>query len=163
MIFGAAPAGVIESTLPPIPSVTGPLSLYVEYPDSLQRIAVSDTNFIHGTVRTGDATLIIDGEFVEVEPNGTFLAWLPVPRAAAGDTAYYQLIAPVLLPLRDPDIIAWLVVGMLAALPAAAAAGMIAATVLWFNYFGQTGPIKHGGVLAMIFILSFLMVSNFNT
>lgn len=42
-----------------------------------------------------------------------------------------------------------------------AAAGMIAATVLWFSYFGQTGPIKHGGVLAMIFILSFLMVSNF--
>ena len=105
----AAPAGVIASTLPPIPPVTGPLDLYVEYPDSLQRIAVSDTNFIHGTVRTGDATLIIDGEFVEVEPNGTFLAWLPVPRATAGDTAYYQLIArrgdqvdtlshPILLP-----------------------------------------------------------------
>lgn len=89
----AAPAGVIEGTLPPIPPVIGPLDLYVEYPDSLQRIAVSDTNFIHGTVRTGDATLIIDGEFVEVEPNGTFLAWLPVPRATAGDTAYYQLIA----------------------------------------------------------------------
>jgi len=105
----AAPAGVIESTLPPIPPVTGPLSLYVEYPDSLQRIAVSDTNFIHGTTGTGDATLIIDGDFVEVEPNGAFLAWLPVPAASAGDTAYYQLIArrggevdtlshPILLP-----------------------------------------------------------------
>ena len=100
---------MIESTLPPIPPVTGPLDLYVEYPDSLQRIAVSDTNFIYGTVRTGDATLIIDGAFVEVEPNGTFLAWLPVPRPTAGDTAYYQLIArrgdevdtlshPILLP-----------------------------------------------------------------
>ena len=105
----AAPTGVIGSTLPPIPPVTGPLDLYVEYPDSLQRIAVSDTNFIHGTVGTGDATLIIDGEFVEVQPNGTFLAWLPVPTAAAGDTAYYQLLArrgeevdtlshPILLP-----------------------------------------------------------------
>ncbi len=105
----AAPAGVLESTLPPIPPATGPLDLYVEYPDSLQRIAVSDTNFIHGTVRTGDATLIIDGAFVEVEPNGAFLAWLPVPRATAGDTAYYHLIArrgeqvdtlrhPILLP-----------------------------------------------------------------
>jgi N-acetylmuramoyl-L-alanine amidase len=105
----AAPAGVIESSLPPIPPVTGPLDIYVEYPDSLQRIAVSDTNFIHGTVGTGDATLIIDGEFVDVEPNGTFLAWLPVPRAVAGDTASYQLIArrgdqvdtlshPILLP-----------------------------------------------------------------
>jgi N-acetylmuramoyl-L-alanine amidase len=89
----AAPPGVLESTLPPIPSVTGPLNLYVEYPDSLQRIAVSDTNFIHGTVGTGDATLLIDGAFVDVEPNGTFLAWLPVPRAVSGDTAYYQLIA----------------------------------------------------------------------
>ena len=35
----AAPAGVIESTLPPIPPVTGPLDLYVEYPDSLQRMS----------------------------------------------------------------------------------------------------------------------------
>lgn len=106
----AAPPGVLESTLPPIPPVTGPLDLRVEYPDSLQRLAVSDTNFIFGTVRTGDATLIIDGAFVEVEPNGAFLGWLPVPPATAGDTAYYQLIArrgnqvdtlshPVLLPL----------------------------------------------------------------
>ncbi|MBT8479235.1 MAG: N-acetylmuramoyl-L-alanine amidase [Gemmatimonadetes bacterium] len=105
----AVPAGVMQSTLPPIPPVSGPLDLYVEYPDSLQRIAVSDTNFIHGRTGAGDATLIIDGQFVDVEPNGTFLAWLPVPRAAAGDTAYYQLIArragevdtlshPILLP-----------------------------------------------------------------
>jgi N-acetylmuramoyl-L-alanine amidase len=105
----AAPAGVMEGTLPPIPTVTGPLDLYVEYPDSLQRIAVSDTNFIHGRVGTGDATLIVDGAFVEVQPNGTFLAWLPVPPATAGDTAYYQLVArrgeevdtlshPILLP-----------------------------------------------------------------
>ncbi len=105
----AAPPGVIESMLPPIPPVTGPLDLYVEYPDSLQLIAVSDTNFIFGTVRTGDATLIIDGAFVEVQPNGAFIGWLPVPPATRGDTAYYQLLArrgdqvdtlrhPVLLP-----------------------------------------------------------------
>lgn len=105
----AAPPGVLESSLPPIPPVTGPLQLYVEYPDSLQRIAVSDTNFIHGTTGTGDATLIIDGAFVEVQPNGTFLAWLPVPPPTLGDTAFYQLVArrgsevdtlrhPILLP-----------------------------------------------------------------
>jgi N-acetylmuramoyl-L-alanine amidase len=99
----------MESTLPPIPPVTGPVDLYVEYPDSLQRIAVSDTNFIHGTVGTGDASLIIDGAFVDVEPNGAFLAWLPVPPATSGDTAYYRLVAtrgdrvdtlrhPILLP-----------------------------------------------------------------
>jgi N-acetylmuramoyl-L-alanine amidase len=65
----------------------------VEYPDSLQTITASDSNFVFGTVGTGDATLIIDGEFVEVEPNGAFLAWLPVPVAARGDTAEYRLIA----------------------------------------------------------------------
>jgi N-acetylmuramoyl-L-alanine amidase len=104
---------------------TGPLSVYVEYPDSLQRISARDSNFVFGTVGTGDATLIIDGEFVEVEPNGAFLAWLPVPAASRGDTAEYRLIArrgaatdslvhPILLPaesvspweegaLLDPD------------------------------------------------------------
>ena len=90
---GPAPAGVLESTLPPIPAVTGPLAIHVQYPDSLQRIAVSDTNFIHGTVGTGDATLLIDGQFVDVEANGTFLAWLPVPAPVAGDTAWYHLVA----------------------------------------------------------------------
>lgn len=110
-VDGLAPAGVFESTLPPIPPVTGPVDVYVEYPDSLQRIAVSDTNFVFGTVGTGDATLVIDGALVDVEPNGAFLAWLPVPPATRGDTAWYRLVAtrgsqvdsirhPVLLPVR---------------------------------------------------------------
>ena len=90
---GPLPPGVIRSSLPPVPSVTGPLSVYVEYPDSLQRITARDSNFVFGTVGTGDATLIIDGEFVEVEPNGAFLAWLPVPSASHGDTAEYRLVA----------------------------------------------------------------------
>ncbi len=105
----ALPPGVLESTIPPIPVVTGPIDLYVEYPDSLQPIAVADTNFIFGTAGTGDATLIIDGQFVPLEPNGAFLAWLPVPAATSGDTARYRLTArrgqevdtlshPVLLP-----------------------------------------------------------------
>ncbi len=88
-----APAGVLRASLPPIPRVTGPVELHVEYPDSLQRIAARDSNFIFGSVGTGDATLIIDGAFVEVEPNGTFLAWLPVPETVAGDTAWYRLMA----------------------------------------------------------------------
>ncbi len=106
---GPLPPGVIRSSLPPVPPVTGPLSVYVEYPDSLQRITARDSNFVFGTVGTGDATLIIDGEFVEVEPNGAFLAWLPVPAATRGDTASYRLVArrgaetdslvhPILLP-----------------------------------------------------------------
>lgn len=90
---GPLPPGVLRTSLPPVPTVTGPLSVYVEYPDSLQRITARDSNFVFGTVGTGDATLIIDGEFVEVEPNGAFLAWLPVPAAARGDTAEYRLVA----------------------------------------------------------------------
>lgn len=45
------------------------------------------------------------------------------------------------------------------AIPAAACT--VAATVFWFSWWGQTGPIKHGWVLLEIFMLSFLMVSNF--
>jgi len=87
------PPGVMRSSLPPIPPVAGPISMYVEYPDSLQRVTASDSNFVFGTIGTGDATLIIDGEFVQVEPNGAFLAWLPVPEATRGDTAEYHLVA----------------------------------------------------------------------
>jgi N-acetylmuramoyl-L-alanine amidase len=89
--------------------VSGPISLYVEYPDSLQRITARDSNFVFGTIGTGDATLIIDGEFVDVEPNGAFLAWLPVPAATRGDTAEYHLVArrgaavdSLLHPIRVP-------------------------------------------------------------
>jgi CDP-diacylglycerol---serine O-phosphatidyltransferase len=46
-------------------------------------------------------------------------------------------------------------------LPIPAAAAMVATTVFLFGYFGQTGPIRHGAVLVLVFALSFLMVSNF--
>ncbi|MEE9206969.1 MAG: N-acetylmuramoyl-L-alanine amidase [Gemmatimonadota bacterium] len=84
--------GLNQSALPPIPSQIGPLSLHVQYPDSLQEVA-PDSNFVFGTTGTGDAALIIDGEFVRVEANGTFLAWLPTPESTTGDTAWYRLIA----------------------------------------------------------------------
>lgn len=91
---GPVPDGVIGSVLPPIPEVTGPLDLHVQYPDTLQRITASDSNFIFGTVGTGDATLLINGEFVDVNPNGTFLGWLAVPQREAGtDSASYLLVA----------------------------------------------------------------------
>ncbi len=96
---GTVPSGVMKSSLPPVPTVTGPISLHVEYPDSMQNITASDSNFVFGTIGTGDATLIIDGEFVDVEPNGAFLAWLPVPHAVRGDTAEYHLVAR-----RGPDV-----------------------------------------------------------
>lgn len=91
----ALPPGVIGSVLPAIPEIRGPLEIYVEYPDTLQRITASDSNFIFGTVGTGDATLLINGEFVDVNPNGSFLGWLPVPDRAnpESDSASYLLTA----------------------------------------------------------------------
>ncbi len=98
--------------LPPIPQVDGPLRIRVRYPAPRQRLAVRDSNFLFGTVGTGRARLWIDGEPVPVEPNGAFLAWLPVPASSGrGDTAVYRLRAetatesdtarlPVLLPPR---------------------------------------------------------------
>lgn len=78
--------------LPEIPRRVGPLALRVQYPERGWRLAVRDSNFIFGTVGTGDATLEIDGHPVPVEPNGAFLAFLPVPRSM-GETAVYRLVA----------------------------------------------------------------------
>lgn len=76
-----------------MPDVRGELDLYVAYPDSADPIAARDSNFIFGTTGTGAAELTIDGRSVPVRPNGSFLAWLPVPERSAGDTAVYRLVA----------------------------------------------------------------------
>ena len=81
----------------------------VVYPRPGATVAVRDSNFILGSVGTGDATLTINNAPVHVEPNGAFLAWLPVPDSA---TARYDLIAvegkdtvryshPIRIPPRD--------------------------------------------------------------
>ncbi len=92
---GAVPpdAGVRPPPLPEIPLVTGPVAIHVQYPRSTGRIAVRDSNFLFGTVGTGRAQLLVNGTPVRVEPNGAFLAWLPVPAPARGDTAVYVLVA----------------------------------------------------------------------
>lgn len=84
--------------LPPVPRVTGaPLRLAVRYPEPGQRLAVRDSNFLLGSVGSGDAQLTINGASVPVAPNGAFLAWLPVPPAAA---PRYDLVA-----VRDADTV----------------------------------------------------------
>ena len=83
----ATGAGPERTPLPEFPRVEGEPSLYVAYPDSLQRIAVSDSNFLFGTTGTGSAELTVNGEPVEVEPNGAFLAYLPVADAGADELA----------------------------------------------------------------------------
>lgn len=86
----AAPDRRTPPPLPPIPGVTGPLALTVVYPKLGATIAARDSNFIFGSVGTGDATLTINGFPVPVEPNGAFIAWLPVPDSAS---SRYDLVA----------------------------------------------------------------------
>ena len=72
--------------------VAGPraeIDLEIRYPPRLAVVS-PDSNFLFGSVGSGEATLEIDGNAIPVEPNGAFLAWLPVPEASRGDTAFYR-------------------------------------------------------------------------
>jgi N-acetylmuramoyl-L-alanine amidase len=109
------PAGPAGPNLPPIPAHNGPLQLYVGYPRDNMAIAVRDTNFIFGSTGRGDAKLWIDGQSVAVEPNGAFLAFLPVPQdgvyhlEARADGQVDTLTRVVILPgsvPRAPDTMA---------------------------------------------------------
>ena len=62
----------------------------VVYPSANTVIPVRDSNFIFGSVGSGRATLTINGVNVPVAPNGTFLAYLPVPPPNAPQ---YELVA----------------------------------------------------------------------
>src|SRR5215207_3731903 len=75
-----APAPTPAPALPPIPRVTGPIALRVQYPSANALVAARDSTFLFGTVGTGDATLTVDGAPVDVKPNGAWLAWVPMPR-----------------------------------------------------------------------------------
>jgi len=83
---GPAPEGTrmastdpLSGTLPPVPAVRGPLRIDVVYPAEDARLTASDSNFVFGSVGTGEARLTINGDAVEVAPNGAFLAFIPVP------------------------------------------------------------------------------------
>lgn len=89
MLLGGCAGGMAEPpppgpapgapALPPIPPREGPLALDLVYPPEDGRVAVADSTFVFGSVGTGDARLTINGAPVPVEPNGAFLAFLPVP------------------------------------------------------------------------------------
>ncbi|MFO0071924.1 MAG: hypothetical protein ACK55A_07535, partial [Gemmatimonas sp.] len=84
--------------LPPIPETRGaPVALSVRYPSPNQLITARDSNFLLGSVGSGDVQLMINGTAVPVAPNGAFLAWLPLPAAPAPT---YELIA-----IRGPDTV----------------------------------------------------------
>ena len=87
---GPSPAEVAPGRLPAVPFSAGPLAIRVQYPATGALIPAVDSNFIHGTVGHGAATLTINGAEVPVQPNGAFIAFLPVPDSS---TAHYELVA----------------------------------------------------------------------
>ena len=54
-----APLPPPNPKLPPVPDVRGPLQISVTYPKPDQMLTVRDSNFIFGSVGTGDAALQI--------------------------------------------------------------------------------------------------------
>jgi N-acetylmuramoyl-L-alanine amidase len=78
---------------PPIAPRSGPLAIDVVYPADSSLITARDSNFIFGSVGDGNAQLTINGERVRVEPNGAFIAWLPVPASPEDTLARYELAA----------------------------------------------------------------------
>ncbi len=78
----ASRTGIAPVTgFPPMAPATGPLTIRVVYPPRGAIMSVAgDSTFIFGSVGNGSATLAINGESVRVHPNGSFLAYLPVPR-----------------------------------------------------------------------------------
>jgi N-acetylmuramoyl-L-alanine amidase len=72
---GPAPA----AGLPAIPRVDGPLDIRVVHPTPTMARPSADSTIVYGSVGTGAATLTINDRRVEVQPNGAFLAFVPVP------------------------------------------------------------------------------------
>ncbi|HEX2721501.1 MAG TPA: hypothetical protein VHM24_01185, partial [Gemmatimonadaceae bacterium] len=63
-----APLPEPNPALPAVPLVTGPLAIKVIYPTAGQLIQSKDSNFIFGTVGTGEAGLSINGVLTPVWP-----------------------------------------------------------------------------------------------
>ena len=89
-VIPKAPLPPPNAKLPPVPEVRGAISISITYPRTGQLIATRDSNFIFGSVGSGDAGLRINGIAVPVWPNGAFMGWLPVPPDSA---PHYEIIA----------------------------------------------------------------------
>jgi N-acetylmuramoyl-L-alanine amidase len=90
VVVERAPLPPLNPTLPPVPEIHGPLNIHIVYPTPNQLIASRDSNFIFGTVGSGDAGLKINGTLVPVWPNGSFMGWVANPPATA---PAYELVA----------------------------------------------------------------------
>jgi N-acetylmuramoyl-L-alanine amidase len=80
----------VNPALPPVPDVRGAVKISVTYPKPDQLIQSRDSNFIFGSVGSGDAGLKINGTLVPVWPNGAFFGWLPLPSQQA---PFYDMVA----------------------------------------------------------------------
>ena len=68
-----------SALLPAIAPVRGPLAIRVVYPTPGDRVDAGDSSFMFGSVGSGDAALTINGQPVQVWPNGAWLAWIAFP------------------------------------------------------------------------------------
>ncbi len=101
-----APLPPPNPKLPPVPAVRGPLQINVVYPKPDQLLTARDSNFIFGSVGSGDAALQINGVPVPVWPDGAFMGWLKVPPdsaprydlVAANTTGTVRFTLPIRLP-----------------------------------------------------------------
>ncbi len=73
------PGAAVRGALPAVPEVDGALAVDVVYPREGVSLPVRDSTFIFGNIGTGRGQLRINGTAVTVQPNGAFLAFLPVP------------------------------------------------------------------------------------
>ena len=83
----SAPPPVAVDTRPSLPAMvkaSGALAVDMVYPGEEHVMAARESTFVFGSVGNGDATLTINGAPVAVNPNGSFMAFLPVP----ADSAY---------------------------------------------------------------------------
>lgn len=80
----------VNPALPPVPQVNGPLEIKVVYPRANATISSRDSNFVFGSVGSGEAGLTINGVLTPVWPNGAFMAWLAVPPDSA---PRYEIVA----------------------------------------------------------------------
>lgn len=77
----ARPLAPLHGTLPPVPArASHGRSIDIVYPPRGASVP-TDSTFVFGSVSLRDPTLTIDGATVPVEPNGAFLAYLPVPES----------------------------------------------------------------------------------
>ncbi len=77
-------AARVVAGLPAVPAVRGAaLDVKVRYPSDNQLLTTRDSNFILGSLGSGDVALTINGVSVPVAPNGAFLGWVANPPASA--------------------------------------------------------------------------------